>query len=87
LYGIFSLLGNIDKQLKDYTVLQLEEVKNKNNICKSHNITSITYHEIDYTHHRIIQEPKLSLCHIHYDHNFRRGKKKVIRRKVAGTLQ
>jgi len=43
LYGIFSFLGDIGKQLKDYTVLQLDEVKNENNICKSHSITSSTY--------------------------------------------
>jgi len=47
----------------------------------------ISAYDLDYTHHRIIQEPKLSLCHVHYDHIFRRKKKMVIRRKDGGTLQ
>jgi len=44
LFGIFSFFGDCGKQLlKVFKVLQLEEVKNKNNICKSHSIRSVTY--------------------------------------------
>jgi len=43
LYGIFSFPGDSGKELKEFTVLHLEEVKNKNNICKSQSITSVTY--------------------------------------------
>ena len=37
----------------------------------------ISAYDVDYTHHRIIQEPKLSLCHIQCDHIFRMEKKKI----------
>ena len=69
-------------------MLQMEEVKNKNNIVNLTELRALLIgaFDVDYTHHKIIQEPKLSLWRIYYDDIFRR-KKMIIRRKSVGTLQ
>ena len=71
-------------------MLQLQEFKNENNRIKFVNLTAlrallISAYDVDHTHHKIIQEPKQTLCRIHQDQIFV-GNTLFIK-KGAGTLQ
>jgi hypothetical protein len=57
LYGIFCFTGDSGKQLKDYTVLHLEEVKRIIFVnLKALRALVISAYDVDCTYHRIIQK-------------------------------